>query len=87
MEDMQDSDSKKTYIFFFFSEKNIPLQQEFLPSWQGVVPEMAGSCAKLCTIEVYLRDVCCTFNNRTTNEQQTDNKRTKMGDNWEEEGC
>ena len=48
---------------------------------------MAGSCAKLCTIEVYLRDVCCTFNNRTTNEQQTDNKRTKMGDNWEEEGC
>jgi hypothetical protein len=53
MEDMQDSDSKKTYIFLFFSEKNIPLQQEFLPSWQGVVPEMADICAHICTIEVH----------------------------------
>ena len=42
-------------------------------------------CAYSCAIEVRLMYVCCPFINRTTIEQQSNNNRTTIGQQWKEE--
>jgi hypothetical protein len=49
---------------------------QFKHTLPSVLPRLN---AYFCAIEVRLMHVCCTFINRTTIEQQTDNNRTTVG--------